>query len=100
MFRYTRTVTVEHGAGLVSTLQAAVELATYVNKTYGFQMKVGTELFGSSKVYWYNDIESLDMVPQFALKSAKDKVYLELMEKIKTYVLKGSIHDQVVQLIG
>lgn len=72
----TTTVTIEHGAGIAPALQTALELAAYLNKTYGFQIRVGTELFGATRVYWYNDIESLDAVPQFAFQ------------------------DQVVQLIG
>ncbi|MCH7344824.1 hypothetical protein LZ017_15700 [Pelomonas sp. CA6] len=100
MFRYTRTVTIEHGAGIAPALQTALELAAYVNKTYGFQISVGTELFGATRVYWYNDIDSLDAVPQFAFKAAADKIYIGLLEKMKAYVLKGSVQDQVVQLIG
>lgn len=100
MFRYSRTVTIRNGAAVVPAIQAAAELAAYVNRTYGFKLRVGAELFGAARIHWYNDIESLDAIPQFAMKAAADKAYGELLEKMKSFVLEGSLHDQVVQLIG
>lgn len=100
MFRYSRTITVRNGASFVPALQAAIEIASYVNEVYGLKMKVGSEMFGGLKLHWFNDTDSLDAMPQFAAKVVQDKVYGELLEKLKPHVVDGSVRDRVVQVFG
>ncbi len=100
MFRYSRTVTVRNGASVAPALQAAFALTAHINKEYGLQMKVGTELFGELKIHWHSDSDSLDAMPKFAMRAAQDKTYAELLEQMKPFVVEGSVRDHVVQIFG
>lgn len=100
MYRYCRTITVRNGASLVPALQVAAELTAYINRVHGLKMTLGAELFGDLAIHWYNDMASLDAMPQFAMKAAQDRGYLDLLERMKPFVVEGSVRDQVVQLMG
>ncbi len=100
MYLYSRTVTIKSGASMPPALRAASEVAAYLNQTYSFGMRVGSEIFGDLKIHWICDVESLDRFTQLAAHLAQDKNYWEIMEGIKPFVLDGSVQDRVLAFQG
>jgi hypothetical protein len=96
MYRYSRTVTIKNGASMPPALRAGAEVTAHLNKTYGLQMQIGAEFFGDLKIHWTCDIQNLDSMPQLNSKLLQDKAYWEIMEKIKPFVLDGSVQDRVI----
>jgi hypothetical protein len=96
MYRYSRTVTIKNSASMPPALRTGAEIATHLNNTYKLNMRVGSELFGHLRIHWTCDVESLDSMTQLNLKLMQDKAYWEIMERIKPYVLEGSVRDRVI----
>jgi hypothetical protein len=100
MYQYSRTVTIKNGASMAPALRTAAEVTAYLNKVYSLQMRVGTEMFGDLKIHWICNIASLDSMMQLNSKLAQDKDYWDIMEKIKPYVLEGSVQDKAIVFLG
>ena len=99
MYRFTRTATVRLTAMLPEAIKFATQIAAHFRKTYSYDMKVGVELYGEGKVYWYGDMESLDQAAERNAKLSGDKKYLSLIENGKHLWVEGSIRDRLVRLI-
>ena len=100
MFRFIRTVTVRYNASLPAALKFASEGSAHVNKHYEMGMKFGAEMYGSPKVHWHFDIESLDKMQQFNAKLMADRDYIGLLDKFKENWVEGSMKDTLVALQG
>jgi hypothetical protein len=96
MYQYSRTITLKNGASMPSALIHGAEVVAHLNNTYKLQMRLGAEFFGDLKIHWICDIASLDGMTQLNLKLMQDQAYWEIMEKIKPWVLEGSVHDRVI----
>ena len=100
MYQYSRTVTIKNGASISPAVRTAVEVTAYLNKIYNLQMRVGTEMFGDLKIHWICNVDSLDSLALLNSKLAQNKAYWEIMDKIKPYVLEGSVQDKAIALMG
>lgn len=100
MYRFIRTATVNRAANTPAALQSAGEIAAYLNKAYAMEIKFGIELFGTAKVYWFFDTDSLDKLTATNAKMSQDREYLGLLEKSKSLWLEGGLKDTVVVIVG
>ena len=100
MYQYSRTVTIKNGASMAPALRAAAEVTGYLNKNYSLQMRVGSEVFAHLKIHWICSVDSLDSMTQLNAKLAQDKAYWDIMEKIKPFVLEGSVQDKAIAFLG
>ena len=98
MYRFIRTVTVRHNAALPSALKFASEVTAHIKKHYDIAMMFGAELYGSPKVHWHFDIDSLDKMQQLNAKLMVDREYLGLLDKFKENWVEGSMKDTLVSL--
>ena len=99
MYRFTRTATMKTMAVMPEALKFAAQIAAHLRKTYAYEMKVGVEMYGEPKIYWYGDTESLDEAAARQAKLAGDKKYWALIESGKGFWVEGSIRDRLVRLI-
>jgi hypothetical protein len=100
MYRFIRTATVNRAVNIPAALQSAGEIAAYLNKAYSMDMKFGLELFGTAKVHWFLDTDSLDKITAIHAKIAQDREYIGLLEKSKTLWLEGGLKDTIVVMVG
>jgi len=100
MYRFTRTVTVKLAVNIPAALQWAGEVTAYLNKAYELGMKFGVEIFGSGKIHWYCDTDSLDKLTAINAKMMQDREYNGLLEKAKGLWLEGGLKDTVVKIVG
>ncbi|RZF25647.1 hypothetical protein EVC45_32015 [Paraburkholderia sp. UYCP14C] len=98
MYRFIRTSTVKNAALLPSALAFASQVTAHLNKSYSLQMHFGVEQFGSLKVHWHFDSDSLDKMQQINEKLMEDQDYRSLLEKYKDVWEDGAMRDTVVRL--
>ncbi len=96
MFRFIRTATVRYAASVPAALKFAADVTAYVNKHHDMGMKFGAELYGSPKIHWHFDVDSLDKMQQFNAKLMADREYLALLDKFKEAWVEGSVKDTLV----
>jgi hypothetical protein len=99
MYRFTRSVSVNNAASMPAAMQFCNEVTKHLNEAYSLNMKAGAQLFGSAKVYWFFDMDSLDGMSQLNLKLMQDRVYGSILDKAKHLWVEGSGKDHVVKLI-
>jgi hypothetical protein len=99
MYRFIRTATVRNGALMPTALMFASQVTAHVNNRYGLNMRFGAEQYGSSKIHWHFDIDSLDKMQQANEKMLEDREYIALLQKFQDTWLEGSMHDAVVRLV-
>ncbi len=99
MYRYTRTATIKLVAGVPEALKFGAQIVAHFRKTYGYDMKLGVEMYGEPKVYWYGDFESLDQAAERSAKLPGDKKYWSLIESGKHLFVEGSMRDRLVRLV-
>ena len=100
MYRFSRTATVKLGVMLPEATKFAMQVAAHNKKVYDFELKVGVELFGATKIHWYADLDSLDEWTERNAKLATDKKYWALLESNKHLWVEGSLQDRVVRLVS
>ena len=98
MFRFERCATVKTASELPAAAQFAAEVTTYLNKRHSLNMKFGVEIFGDPRIHWYFDAESLDKMSQVATALMKDGDYLEMLAKVRSIWVEGTLKDTVVSL--
>lgn len=96
MFRFTRSAAVRTAAGLPVAMQFAQEVTTYVNKQHGVAMRWGVESYGSPRIHWHFDIDSVDKMQQMNVKLMQDREYGALLAKHQEIWLEGSLRDTLV----
>jgi hypothetical protein len=100
MYRFIRTATVNRAAHIPAALQSAGEISAYLNKAYSMDIKFGMELFGTPKVHWFFDTDSLDRISASNARMSQDREYIGLLEKSKNLWLEGGLEDTVVVIVG
>lgn len=98
MFRFERCATVKTAADLPAAAQFAAEVTAYLNKRHSLNMKFGVEIFGDARIHWYFDAESLDKMAQVAAALMKDSDYLQMLDKVRSIWIEGSLKDTSVSL--
>jgi hypothetical protein len=98
MYRFERTATVRHAAEVPAAVQFAAEVTSYLNKRHHIDMKYGVEIFGSPRIHWYFDVESLDASAKLDAALLKDEEYEKLLKKNEGLWVDQSMHDTVVRL--
>jgi hypothetical protein len=96
MFQSTRTVTVIATA-LPAALQAAAETTAYLNKNHSLNMKFGVEQYGSCRIHWQCEFDSLDKFDQLNQKLLKDREYLDMVKRTEGLWVHGSLKDTLVK---
>ena len=99
MYRFTRTATIKLTAGVPEALKFGAQIVAHFHKNYSYDMKLGVEVYGEPKVYWYGDFESLDQAAERNAKLPGDKEYLSLLDSAKHMFVEGSVRDRLVRLI-
>ena len=98
MFRFERTATVKHAAEIPAAVQFATEITSYLNKRHNLDVKFGVELFGSPRIHWYYDLDSLDQSAKLDAALLKDADYEKILKKNEDLWVDESMHDTVVRL--
>lgn len=98
MYRFIRTATVRNAALLPSALVFASEVTAHINNEYSLNMCFGAEQFGSPKVHWHFDADSLDRMQQVNERLMGDQDYVALLEKYKHIWADGAMRDTVIRL--
>ncbi len=98
MFRFERTATVKHAAEVPAAVQFASDVTDYLNKRHHLDMKFGVELFGSPRIHWYYDLESLDASAKLDAALLRDADYEKMLKKTEGLWLEQSMHDTIVRL--
>lgn len=98
MFRFERTATVKHAAEVPAAVQFAAEVTTYLNKRHDLDMKFGVELFGSPRIHWYYDVDSLDESVKLDAALLRDDDYEKMLKKSEDLWVDQSMHDTIVRL--
>ncbi|MCR5891714.1 hypothetical protein E2P84_16320 [Burkholderia cepacia] len=98
MYRFIRTATVKNAAQIPSALAFAAQVTAHLNKSYAMNMQFGVEQFGSPRIHWYFDADSLDKMQQINEKLMADRDYGGLLEKYRDVWVDGATHDTVVRL--
>ena len=98
MYRFIRTATVKNAAHLPSALAFASQVTAHLNKSYSLNMRFGAEQFGSPKIHWHFDADSLDEMQKVNEKLMEDRDYSALLEKYKGVWADGAMHDTIVRL--
>ncbi len=99
MYRFIRTATVKNAAFVLPALKFASQVTAHLNSRYGLQMRFGAEQFGSARIHWHFDSESVDKMQQLNEQLMEDKEYLGLLEKFKETWAEGSMRDALVRLM-
>jgi hypothetical protein len=99
MYRFTRTVTVKHVASMPDAIKMGMGVIEHLRKEYGMSLSMGMEVYGQSKLHYYNDFESLDKVAEMQSKLGQDKAYLSIVEAGRSLFVEGSLHDKLVRLL-
>jgi len=95
-----RTATVKTASRSAAAVQFAGELTAYLNKTYSLNMKFGMEAFGTSKIHWHFETESLDKLTAINAKLMQDREYQALLQKGQDLWLEASLKDTLVVIVG
>jgi len=98
MFRFERTATVRHAAEIPAAVQFAAEVTSYLKKHHDLDMRFGVELFGSPRIHWYYDLDSLDESAKLDAKLLKDVDYEKMLKKTEDLWVDQSMHDTIVRL--
>lgn len=99
MYRFIRTATVKSAALLPSALAFASEVTAHLNKSYALNIRFGAEQFGSAKVHWHFDTDSLDKMQQVNAKLMEDREYAAMLDKYKDVWAEGLMHDTAIRLV-
>lgn len=98
MFRFERTAAVKHAAEVPAAVKFAAEVTSYLNKRHDLNMKFGVELFGSPRIHWYYDLDSLDESAKLDATLLKDSDYEQMLKKNEDLWVDQSMHDTIVRL--
>jgi hypothetical protein len=96
MYRFTRSATLLNATVVPQAIGWTMELNGYLNKTYKVNLKAGMEMFGSLKIHWEMEIDSLDKLSEINTKLIQDKTYFQMLEKGKEFWVNGSVQDCIV----
>ena len=80
-------------------IKMGMSVIEHLRKEYGMSLTMGMELYGQSKLHYYNDFDSLDKVAEMQSKLGQDKAYLSIVEAGRNLFLEGSLHDKLVRLL-
>ena len=96
MYRFIRRATITNAAVVPAATAFGMEIAGYLNKNYGIQVKMGMMMFGHLNMHWHFDVDSLDKLGELNTKLIQDKNYIAMLTKAQTFWVDGSLKDQVV----
>lgn len=96
MYRFIRTATVRTAAAMPTAVKFGGEITAYVNKRYSTNMRFGVEMYGSPKVHWHFESDSLDQMQKLNAELMHDRDYLGLLERYKDTWVDGSMKDMLV----
>ena len=99
MYRFTRSALVKNAAGMPAAIQLANRICAHVNELNGMKMKVGVEMFGSTRIHWSYEVCSLEEVAQLNAKLMQDHLYWEMLEQTKALWADGSMRDTITKMI-
>lgn len=96
MYVFRRVTTISNAANTTKAIGFAMELTGYISKTYGINLRLGMEMFGSLNLHWQFETDSLDKITVIQQKMMEDKNYWSMLEKGKEYWLEGSLKDSII----
>lgn len=76
-----------------------MEAAAYVSKSASINVKTGVELFGTPRLHWDFETDSLDKVAALNAKLL-DRDYQARLEKGRSLFLDCSMKDSNISMIG
>jgi hypothetical protein len=97
MFRWMRSVRIAAGKA-APALAWATEIAEYVKKYEGPEVKVFMDAFGEvGTIRWMVDYDSLATFEKVMTQLMADQEYFQKLEKTKELLIEGSGYDVVMR---
>lgn len=100
MYRINRVATLKNVSVLPKAIGWSTELNKFVNDNYkGFNLKVGVEMFGQTRLHWSYEAETLAKLEEANGRLMTDKKYWAMIESGKEFWVEGSLQDTIVMVV-